>query len=66
MNLDYGILFNSFLEVIIPLLTTLLKSVILWVLIPGLLTQVLFKSKEAYSIGAFLGLVALFSYGQIN
>jgi hypothetical protein len=63
MIIDFWMIFNGLLQGIIPVLKILLVPIILWILIPGMITQVLFRSKAAYNIGAFVGLVAFFKFG---
>jgi hypothetical protein len=61
MTIDYSsILVKGFLDGIVPLLNVFLAPILLWVLLPGIVAQVIFKRKEAYSIGAFIGLVTVF------
>ncbi|MFC4799455.1 hypothetical protein ACFPA1_08795 [Neobacillus sp. GCM10023253] len=48
------------------MLKVFLAPIILWVLIPGIVTQVIFKSRQAYPIGAFVGLIALFTFGPFG
>jgi hypothetical protein len=57
---------NGFLQGFIPILKVLIAPLILWIFIPGMVTQVLFKSRQAYSIGAFMGLIALFTLGPFS
>lgn len=67
MNIDYSEIFMSgFLQGFIPVLKSFISPLILWILIPGIVTQVLFKSRQAYPIGAFIGLIALFTLGPFS
>ncbi|WP_378582095.1 hypothetical protein [Neobacillus sp. GCM10023253] len=67
MSINYAeIILNGILEGVIPLLKVFLAPIILWVLIPGIVTQVIFKSRQAYPIGAFVGLIALFTFGPFG
>ncbi|MEW9051762.1 MAG: hypothetical protein AB2392_11450 [Neobacillus sp.] len=67
MSINYVEIFTSgVLEGFVPLLKIFLAPIFLWVLIPGLVTQVLFKSRQAYSIGAIVGLFALFTIGPLG
>jgi hypothetical protein len=67
MSIDYApLLFNGLIEGITPVLKLLLAPIILWVFIPGIITQVLFQSRQAYALGAFVGFVALFTFGPYS
>jgi positive regulator of sigma E activity len=66
MNLDYSeILINAMLEVIPPMIDFFLP-IFLWILIPGTLAFMLFKSKDAYTVGGILGLVGAFTIGPLS
>jgi hypothetical protein len=67
MSIDYiEIITGGMLEGVVPLLKIFFAPIFLWVLMPGLVTQVIFKSRQAYSIGAFVGLIALFTFGPLS
>lgn len=54
---------NAFMEGFMSVITTYFVPFFLWILIPGVATSILFKSKNAFSVGAFIGLIALFTIG---
>jgi positive regulator of sigma E activity len=63
MKIDYSsLLVKGLLEGIVPLLKMFLAPILIWVLLPGIVAHVLFKRKEAYGIGAFVGLVTVFIF----
>jgi hypothetical protein len=66
MNIDFsGLIFNAFFHGAFSILK-ILAPILLWVLIPGVVTQIIFKSRQAYSIGAFVGLLGLFTIGPFG
>jgi hypothetical protein len=67
--MDYNIaeiFTNGLLEGIIPVLKLFLAPIFLWVLLPGIGAQLLFKSRHAYPLGAFVGLIAAVSIGPFS
>ncbi|MEN8698436.1 hypothetical protein [Bacillus infantis] len=66
MEMDYfSILFNAFIEVM-PVLLEGFLPIILWISIPGIVMSMLFKSRDGYTVGAFLGLVGAFTIGPFS
>ncbi|OLO39298.1 hypothetical protein BTR23_09640 [Alkalihalophilus pseudofirmus] len=46
-----------FFEGFMPVIMMILIPILLWVVFPGLVAQLIFKKRIAYSIGALLGLI---------
>jgi hypothetical protein len=57
---------NAFLEAFIPIINLIIVPVFIWIILPGVVTRILFKKKEAYAIGAFLGMIGLFTVGPLS
>ncbi|WP_226677167.1 hypothetical protein [Mesobacillus jeotgali] len=60
------LILNAFFEAFTPVIELILMPVFLWIMIPGLVTRILFKRKDAYIIGAFLGLIGMFMIGPYS
>ncbi|MEW8985886.1 MAG: hypothetical protein AB2401_02565 [Bacillus sp. (in: firmicutes)] len=59
-------LINAFFEAFTPVVKALFVPIILWIMIPGLITKILFKRNDAYIIGAFLGLIGMIIIGPFS
>lgn len=67
MDLNISELFVTWLlEGIIPVLKVFFAPIFFWILLPGIGSQLLFKSRNAYPIGAFIGLIAAVSFGPFS
>ncbi|ANU13477.1 hypothetical protein B481_2009 [Planococcus halocryophilus Or1] len=64
MNIDlYETLFPNIIEVFSALATELLP-ILIWILVPAIILNRLFGNKEAWNLGALLGLMAYFTLGR--
>ena len=64
MNLNlYEALFSSIVEVFSALAIGLLP-ILLWILVPAIVLNWLFGNKDAWNLGALLGLMAYFTVGS--
>ncbi|WLR54274.1 hypothetical protein LC048_17760 [Mesobacillus subterraneus] len=55
------VILEAFFEAFTPVLKSILIPILLWIVIPGIVTQVLLQKKSAYTIGAFIGVIAMFT-----
>lgn len=60
------LILNAFFEAFTPVFQLIFIPIFLWIMIPGLVTRILLKRKEAYIIGAFLGMVGMFTIGPYS
>lgn len=51
---------------IVPLIRMLLIPLMLWVVLPGLIATKLFRSNEAYFLGAFIGFLGMITVGPFS
>lgn len=58
----YGALINE----VIPALMIFLEPILLWIILPGLATLFIFKNRNSYYIGSFIGAVCLFTFGPLS
>ncbi|MCM3663436.1 hypothetical protein M3204_03400 [Mesobacillus subterraneus] len=63
---SYEVIFDKFFEVFIPVMNSVLVPILLWIMLPGLVTQILLKRNGAYTIGAFIGLIGMFTIGPYS
>jgi hypothetical protein len=67
MSIDYGqLLLSAFYEAFMPVIQMLFIPFLIWVIIPGFCTVLLFRSRKAYPVGAFLGLMGLVTIGPLS
>jgi hypothetical protein len=67
MELDFSsILFSAFSDVLWSGIRQYLVPFIVWISIPSIVANMLFKNKEAGSLGALLGFVGLFTIGPFS
>lgn len=60
------LILKTFFEAFTPVIELIFIPIIFWIMIPGLVTRILFKRKDAYTIGAFIGLIGMFTIGPYS
>ncbi|MGO4886339.1 hypothetical protein ACJ2A9_01150 [Anaerobacillus sp. MEB173] len=55
----------AFFDGFLPVIMMFLVPLLLWVVLPGIVAQLIFKRRIAYSYGALLGLLGLFTIGPL-
>jgi len=49
-----------------PVIYLIFIPLLIWVVLPGVIFSVLFRNKGLYNLGAFGGLIALFTIGPFS
>ena len=57
---------TSFFDGLFTFLQLVVIPVTIWIFLPGILVGTIFRNKEAYTIGAVLGLFAMITLGPLS
>lgn len=60
------LILEAFFEAFIPVFQLIFIPIFFWIMLPGLVSRILLKRKEAYIIGAFIGMIGLFTIGPFS
>ncbi|MFT4413324.1 hypothetical protein ACLM5H_05645 [Fredinandcohnia humi] len=63
--IDSQIIIDALLQGLLPVFDAF-KPLLIWVVLPGIITTMIFKSKEGYTVGAILGLLLAFTIGPFS
>jgi hypothetical protein len=56
---------DGLLQGLLPVINAF-KPLLIWVVLPGVITTMIFKSKEGYTVGAILGLFLASTIGPFS
>lgn len=61
-----SVLFESMMDGFLPILTTYILPIGLWMLVPAVILRLIFKSQLSFQVGALIGLALCFFIGPFS
>ncbi|RLQ91503.1 hypothetical protein [Planomicrobium sp. Y74] len=61
-----SVLYESMMDGFLPVLTTYILPIGLWMLVPAVMLRLIFKSQLSFQVGALIGLALCFFIGPFS